>query len=150
MYWCIYNRWGKGHCHKNIYILCICEANLVNEIWSWHKFLLVFATWDDLFKWARNVAYEFSFFIVILVSNTSNGQRGKKMYVSLGCEKGGKYKWYKKDLEVLKSGNRKCDYPFRLWEKLIKGGEWWIVKLLCASHNHDLTNTLVGHPYASR
>jgi len=25
-----------------------------------------------------------------------------------------------------------------------------MLKLLCKSHNHDLANTLVGHPYAGR
>jgi len=56
----------------------------------------------------------------------------------------------KKDLEVIESKRRKCDRPFRLQEKSVKGNEGWIVKLLCAYHNHDLTDTLVGHPYIGR
>ena len=46
-------------------------------------------------KWAKRNAYEFGFVIVILRSNTTNGQRGRKMYVLLGCERGGKYRRYK-------------------------------------------------------
>jgi len=34
--------------------------------------------------------------------------------------------------------------------KPVKDGEGWIVQLLYVSHIHDLTDTLVGHPYAGR
>lgn len=34
--------------------------------------------------------------------------------------------------------------------KPVKGGEKWIVKLFCVSHNHNLVHTLVCHPYACR
>ena len=30
------------------------------------------------------------------------------------------------------------------------GGEVWIVKLICGSHNHVLAKSLVGHPYVDR
>jgi len=61
--------------------------------------------------------------IVILRSNTWNGKPGRQTYVLLGCERGGKYRRYKKDLEVSKSGTRKCDCPFRLQGEPVKGGE---------------------------
>ena len=53
-------------------------------------------------KWARKVAYDFEFVIIILGSNTANGQRGIKAYVLLGYERGGKYRQYKQDLYLLK------------------------------------------------
>jgi len=34
--------------------------------------------------------------------------------------------------------------------KPVKCGEGWMVELICGSHNHDLTETLVDHPYAAR
>ena len=34
--------------------------------------------------------------------------------------------------------------------KPIKGGEGWVLKVVCGLHNHELANTLVSHPYASR
>jgi len=37
-----------------------------------------------------------------------------------------------------------------LMGKPVKGGEGMMLKLICASHNHKLTNTLVGHPCAGR
>jgi len=39
---------------------------------------------------------------------------------------------------------------FRLQGEPVKGGEGWIVKLLCTSHNHNLEDTLVGHPYVGK
>jgi len=30
------------------------------------------------------------------------------------------------------------------------GGEVWIVKLICGSHNHVLAKSLVGHPYVGQ
>ena len=87
---------------------------------------------------------------MILRSDTSTSQRGRKTFVLLGCERGGQYRRYKKDLQVTESGTRKCGCPFRLRGYPIKSGEGWILKLICGSHNHELGNTLVGHPYVGR
>ena len=45
---------------------------------------------------------------MILRSDTSTGQRRRKTFVLLGCERGDKYIRYKKDLQVTESGTRKC------------------------------------------
>ena len=100
--------------------------------------------------WIRKVAFHFGFVIMIMRSDTSTGQRGMKTFVWWGCERGGKYKRYKKDLLVTESGSRKCDCHFKLLGYPVKSGEGWILKLLCGSHNHELANTLVGHPYVGR
>jgi len=71
-------------------------------------------------------------------------------YILLGCERGGKYKRYKKDVDISRTGSRKCEYPFRLRGKPVKGGQGWMMELICGSHNHDLAKTMVGHPYAGR
>jgi len=34
--------------------------------------------------------------------------------------------------------------------KPVKGGQWWMIELICGYHNHDLAEILVGHPYAGR
>jgi len=34
--------------------------------------------------------------------------------------------------------------------KPIPNGEDWVLKVICGLHNHDLAETLVGHPYAGR
>ena len=43
-------------------------------------------------------------------------------------------------MEVSVSGTRKCQCPFKLRVKPVGKG----------THNHDLYNTLVGHPYAGK
>jgi len=58
-------------------------------------------------KWARRSAYEFGFVIVILRFDTTDGQQGRKTHVFLGCERGDKYRRYKNDLQITKSGIRK-------------------------------------------
>ena len=68
----------------------------------------------------------------------------------LGCERSGKYRKYKTDLEVSITSTRKCDCPFRLCGKPIKCGEGWVFKVICGLHNHELAETLVGHPYTGR
>ncbi|XP_068483428.1 uncharacterized protein [Phaseolus vulgaris] len=110
----------------------------------------VFCTRDELLKWVGKVGFDIGFCIVILRSDTSTGQRGRKTFVLLGCERGGQYRRYKKNLQVTESGIRKCGCPFRLRGYPVKSGEGWILKLICGSHNHELANTLVGHPYAGR
>ncbi|XP_068483364.1 uncharacterized protein [Phaseolus vulgaris] len=110
----------------------------------------VFCDRDELLEWARSVGYSYGFVIVILRSDTWTDQRGRMTFVLLGCERGGKYRWYKKDVDISGTGSRKCECPFRLRGKPIKGGQEWLVELICGSHNHDLAETMVGHPYAGR
>jgi len=68
----------------------------------------------------------------------------------LGCERGGKYRCYKKDLKVIESGSRKCKCPFRVRGKPMKDSEVWVVDVVFGFHNHDLVETLVGNPYVDR
>jgi len=68
----------------------------------------------------------------------------------LGCERSGKYRKYKTYLEVSITDTRKCDCPFKLRGKPIKGEEGWVLKVIYGLHNHELIETLVGHPYTGR
>ena len=51
-------------------------------------------------------------------------------------------------MEVSVSGTRKCQCPFKL--RAVGEGQGWVLKVICGTHNHDLYDTLVGHPYAGR
>jgi len=42
------------------------------------------------------------------------------------------------DLEVIITGIRKCDCPFRLRGKPILNGKGWVLKVICDLYNHDL------------
>ena len=37
-----------------------------------------------------------------------------------------------------------------LWIRPLKNSEGWVVRVLCGSYNHDVTETLVEHPYVGR
>ncbi|KAL5190381.1 hypothetical protein HKD37_04G009831 [Glycine soja] len=43
--------------------------------------------------------------------------------------------------------SRKCGCPFKQGAKPVLGGEEWMMKLICETHNHALDKSFVGHPY---
>ena len=100
-----------------------------------------------MLEWVRKVAFSLGFVVVILRFNKATSQQGRKTFVLLGCERSEKYRKYRNDLEVTITGTRKCDCPFRVRGKPIPNGEGWVLKVICGLHNHDLAETLVGHPY---
>ncbi|KAH1229382.1 PKS-NRPS hybrid synthetase [Glycine max] len=110
----------------------------------------VFETREDVLKWARMVAHENGFVVVIMRSDTYTGSRGRTSFVLIGCERSGKYKDRKKEFVRRDTGTRKCGCPFKIRGKPVHGGEGWAVKLICGIHNHELAKTLVGHPNAGR
>ena len=91
--------------------------------------------------------YDIGFVGVIMRSDTNTEIGGRTSFVLIGCERSEQYKSRKKDLVRKVTGNRKCGCPFKLRAKLVVGGEGWMVKLICGSHNHALAKSLVGHPY---
>ncbi|XP_052734054.1 uncharacterized protein LOC128196611 [Vigna angularis] len=96
------------------------------------------------------MTYDLGFVVVIVRSDIATGVRGRKTFVILGCERGGKYRKYKADTVASVYGTRKCECPFRLKGKPCLDGAEWVLKVMCGHHNHELAETLVGHPYAGR
>ena len=99
-------------------------------------------------NWSREIGNRIGFVIVIIRSDT-NGL-GRKMLLTLGCERSRKYRQYKNQLARKVTGTKKCECPFRLRGRPLKNGEGWKLKVLCGFHNHEKAETLVGHPYAGR
>jgi len=60
----------------------------------------VFGTRDELLQWVRKVVFRLSFVVVILRLDKATGAQGRKTFVSLGCERNGKYRKYITNLEV--------------------------------------------------
>ncbi|XP_028242200.1 uncharacterized protein LOC114420528 [Glycine soja] len=87
---------------------------------------------------------------VLRWSDTNTGSRGRTTFVLIGCERSGEYRCRKKECIRRDTGTRKCGCPFKLCCKPAVGREGWMVKLICEVHNHELTKSLVGHPYAGR
>ena len=110
----------------------------------------IFSTRDELIQWIRGIAFHLGFVVVTIRSDKATDQPGRKTYVLLGCERGGKYRKYKSDVQPSVSGTRKCDCPFKLRGKPISNGDGWMLKVMCEYLNHDMSQTLVGHPFAGR
>ena len=89
----------------------------------------------------QSLAFQLGFVIVILRSDTHNGQKGRRTYVLLDCERIGKYRAYKKDYAGTITRTRKCGCSFSLKGKLVNNGDDWIVSVVCGSHNHDFVVT---------
>ena len=83
----------------------------------------MFATRDDVLHWARFVAYEIDFLVVIMRSDTNIGIREMTSFVLIGYERSGQYRVRKKNLVRTVTGSRKCGCPFKLCAKLVVGDE---------------------------
>ena len=83
----------------------------------------MFATRDDVLHWTRVVAYDISFVIMIMRSNTDSGNRGRISFVLIDCERSEKYRTRKKDLVRIVSDIRKCGCQFKLQAKPVARGE---------------------------
>ena len=68
----------------------------------------------------------------------------------IGCERSGQYKYMKKDLVRRDTSSRKCGCPFKHHGKPVVGGQGWMGKLMCGSHNHKMTKSLIRHSYVGR
>lgn len=100
-------------------------------------------------NWARAVGREHGFVVVIARSDTGEG-KGRKTILILSCEKGGKYRRYKRELARKVSGSKKCGCPFRLKGRPLRNGEGWKLSVLCGFHNHEVGEILVSHSFAAR
>ncbi|KAH1204045.1 hypothetical protein GmHk_17G050109 [Glycine max] len=107
----------------------------------------VFTIRDVVLHWARFVAYEIGFVVMIMRSDTNTNIRGRTSFVLIGCEINGQYRFRKQDFVKRDIDSRKCGCPFKFHGKLVVRDQGWIVKLMCGSHNHKMTKSLVGHSY---
>ncbi|KAH1239631.1 hypothetical protein GmHk_08G024025 [Glycine max] len=105
---------------------------------------------DEVLQWARLLAHDIGFVAVIMRSNTNTSVREKASFLLIACERSGAYRPKKHNLVRTCTDSRKCGCPFKLRAKLVSGGDDWMVKLICGIHNHEMTKSLVGHPYAGQ
>ncbi|XP_057418428.1 uncharacterized protein LOC130712620 [Lotus japonicus] len=112
----------------------------------------VFATWEELLDWAKNVGKQHGFVIIIRRSDCGSKGRGSKgrQVATLVCEMSGKYKPYKPVLVRKGTGTMKCDCPFRLKARYTSEYGLWRLTVVRGDHNHQPAETLVGHAYAGR
>ena len=83
----------------------------------------MFATRDEVFHWARSVAYEIGFVVVIMRSDTNTGVTGRALFLLITCERSGEYRPKKNDLVRTCTDSRKCEWSFKLCAKPVLGGK---------------------------
>ena len=113
-----------------------------------YKFLVIlqkFLSRQELFDWAKMVGRENNMVVVTLRS-----EYGKKKFVILGCERGGKYKPYKGKLTLASTKTRKIQCPFKLKGRPSEREGCWRLKVMHGFHNHEPNPSLEGHAYPGR
>src|ERR1044072_5560276 len=88
--------------------------------------------------------------MVIVTLNSDYGGGKRKEVQILGCECGGKYKPYKGKLTRKTFNSLKCECPFRLRGRPNKSEGCWKLRVVCGFHNHELSDSFVGHAYVGR
>lgn len=68
-------------------------------------------------------------------------------FISLRCERSGKYTTPLRKLTRDDTSLRKCECLFKLCEYLLKNNKWRF-NLICGTNNQDMCHKLVGHPTA--
>ncbi|KAJ1395525.1 FAR1-related protein [Sesbania bispinosa] len=108
----------------------------------------IFESRDELLNWVCGIARDHDFVVVIMRSDS--GGIDRKIKLVLGCKRSGKYRPYKSELVRNVIGSRKCECPFRLRGRALAKGVGWKLNVVCGVHNHDVAESLEGHPYAGR
>ncbi|GAU43120.1 hypothetical protein TSUD_373150 [Trifolium subterraneum] len=104
---------------------------------------------DDLITWAKKVAQKLKFTIIVRRSD-NGGDKSRKPFFVLECERSGKYVPPKKKLKAESTGTRKCGCPFRLRGYYAKETKLWHMTVVNGIHNHEFDTELEGHLVAGR
>ena len=104
---------------------------------------------EDLIHWTQEVGKTIRFVIVTYISDKSGAGGNRREFVTLGCERSGKYRECGKQLKREVTGTKKCECPFRLRGRPY-ANEGWILIVICGKHNHERAVTLKGRPYPRR
>ncbi|KAM1005739.1 hypothetical protein ACFX1T_002602 [Malus domestica] len=126
------------------------SSDCVMDFTSEFTTYVIFKTRESLMQWAREAGKRNGFVIVTIRSDM--GSKSTKPRVTLGCERGGRFK-EKKTRAAKKrrgTGTKKCGCPFTLKGEKSANGDGWMLKVVCGVHNHASTEYPDGRSYAGR
>ncbi|XP_058754564.1 uncharacterized protein LOC131627723 [Vicia villosa] len=102
---------------------------------------------ESMLTWIRRKAVNLGFGVVI--GRSDNGTARRNPFVTMLCERSGKYnpplKKFKKD----DMSTRKCECPFKIRCYMLASKKWRS-SIIYGLHNHELCAKLQGHPIACR
>ncbi|XP_058746098.1 uncharacterized protein LOC131618965 [Vicia villosa] len=107
----------------------------------------VFNARQHMLEWVRMEANEFGFGVVI--GRSDNDTSRMHAFVTMRCERGGKYVskiWMSKHDDTKLT---KCKCPFKLREST-RVDDTWQFSVISGKHNHSLETKLQGHPIIGR
>ncbi|XP_057418865.1 uncharacterized protein LOC130713082 [Lotus japonicus] len=115
------------------------EAFTTSQAFESHKALV---------NWAKAVGKEHGY--VIIIQKSDYGSDKRRVVMTLGCERGGKYKPSTSVLKRKWTGTKKCNCPFKLRARRSDKDKMWTVLVHSGIHNHDTAEVLQGHSYVGR
>ncbi|XP_050920380.1 uncharacterized protein LOC127138017 [Lathyrus oleraceus] len=92
-------------------------------------------------------ASKLGFGVVIRMSD--NGSDRRCNFMTMICERSGKYRTSLQKFKRDGIGSRKCDYLFKVHGYMLENKNWRF-NVICCLYNHDLCEKLVGHPSVCR
>ena len=102
---------------------------------------------DSMLTWIRRNATRLGFGVVI--GRSDNGSERRNAFVTLLCERSGKYQTPLRNFKRDDTGSRKCECPFKIRGYMLSTKKWRF-SVICGLHNHELCLKLAGHPIVCR
>ncbi|CAK8560404.1 unnamed protein product [Lathyrus sativus] len=99
---------------------------------------------ESMLTWICKTATRLGFGAVIGRSN--NDLKRRNAFVTLLCERSGKYQIPLQKFKREDTDSRKCECPFKLRGYMLTRKKKWKFSVICGLHNHDLCSKLQGHP----
>lgn len=108
----------------------------------------VFHSREDLIEWVQQVGRSIGY--VIIIKRSVKKPSGVMSRVCFMCDRGGVYRSNK--ISSRNTTTKKINCPFELIGKYEKVHNWWTLRVVCETHNHDHAQHIhmKGHPYAMR
>lgn len=102
---------------------------------------------DHMLQWIRAEAFKMRFGVVIEISD--NGSDRRCAFVTITCERSGKYRPPLRNFKQDDTSSRKCECPFNLHGYMLANKKLRF-NVICDLHNNDMCERLVGHPIVCR
>ncbi|XP_022874268.1 uncharacterized protein LOC111393101 [Olea europaea var. sylvestris] len=114
----------------------------------------MFTSKEALIDWVKTTGKRHNMIVVMKTSDF--GQVGRKPRIDFTYEIYGLYRCRNTNKENEKRKRRrttetkKCGCPFVLNRRKLINGDYWILKVKCGRHNHDIAQNFEGHSYTGR
>ncbi|XP_058784120.1 uncharacterized protein LOC131658885 [Vicia villosa] len=102
---------------------------------------------ESMLTWLRRNATNLGFGVVI--GRSDNGTVRRNLFVTILCERSGKYHPPLKNFKRDDTGTRKCECQFKTRCYMLASTKWRCF-VVCGFYNHDLCAKLQGHSIVCR